>query len=60
MPNALRIQAFYKPTPSNDFFETIWQNIFKFHVEPSVKGGLKICINGHSPLIKMAAMPIYV
>ena len=39
MPNALRIQAFYKPTPSNDFFETIWQNIFKFHVEPSVKGG---------------------
>ena len=24
-------------------------------MEPSVKGGLKICSNGHGPLIKMAA-----
>ena len=32
---------------------------FKFHLEPSVKEGLKICWNGHGPLIKMATMPIY-
>ena len=32
---------------------------FKLHVEPSVKGGLKICSNGCGLLIKMAAMPIY-
>ena len=31
----------------------------KLHVEPSVKGGLKICSSGQGPLIKMAAMPIY-
>ena len=31
---------------------------FKLHVEPSVKGRLKICTNGHGPLIKMAAIPI--
>ena len=30
---------------------------FKLHVEPSVEGGLKICTNGHSLLIKMATMP---
>ena len=28
------------------------------HVEPSVKGGLKICSNGQGLLIKMATMPI--
>ena len=28
-------------------------------MEPSVKRGLKISSNGHGPLIKMAAMPIY-
>ena len=28
-------------------------------MEPFVKEGLKICTNGHGPLIKMAAMPIY-
>ena len=47
-------------TPLNDL--TASENpgpiSFKLHVEPSVKGGLKICSNGHSPLIKMAAMPI--
>ena len=31
----------------------------QFHVEPFVKGGLKIHTNGHSPFIKMATMPIY-
>ena len=33
---------------------------FKRHVEPSVKGGLKIYTNGHGSLSKMAAMPIMV
>ena len=28
-------------------------------MEPCVRGGLKIYTNGHGPLIKMAAMPIY-
>ena len=32
---------------------------FKLYVEPSIKGELKICSNGHGLLIKMAAMPIY-
>ena len=46
-------------TPSNKFSsETPGPIFFKLHVEPSVKGGLKICTNGHGPLIKMAAMPI--
>ena len=47
-------------THLNDFSsETPGPIFFKLHVEPSVKYGLKICTNGHSPLIKMAAMPIY-
>ena len=46
--------------PLNDFSsETHGQIFFKFHVEPSVTGGLKICSDGHSPLSKMAAMPMY-
>ena len=28
-------------------------------MEHSVNGGLKICSNGHGPLIKIAAKPIY-
>ena len=28
-------------------------------MKPSIKGALKICTNGHGPLTKMAAMPIY-
>ena len=31
----------------------------KFHVEPPWDGGTKICSNGLSLMIKMAAMPIY-
>ena len=50
---------FRPSTPWNDFSETPGSVFFKLHVEPSVKEGLKICINGHHPLIKMAAMPIY-
>ena len=32
---------------------------FKLHVEPSIKGGLKIYTNCRGPLSKMAAMPTY-
>ena len=40
--------------PLNDFSSvTPGPGFFKLHLEPSVKGGLKICINGHSPLIKI-------
>ena len=46
-------------TPLNDFSETPGPIFFKLHVEPCVKGGLKICRNGHGLLIKMATMPIY-
>ena len=47
-------------TPLNVFFsETPGPHLFNFHVEPSVKGGLKIYTNCHCTLIKMAAMPIY-
>ena len=47
-------------TPLNDLSsETPGPNFIKLHVEPCVKGGLKICTNGHGPLIKMAGMPIY-
>ena len=47
-------------TPLNDFSSVTPEPIFfKLHVEPSVKEELKIYTNGHGPLIKMAAMPIY-
>ena len=45
--------------PLNDFSSvTPGPIFFKLHVEPSVKEGLKICSDGHGPLIKMATMPI--
>ena len=47
-------------TPLNDFSSETPGPIFsKLHVEPSVKGGVKIYTNGHGPLIKMATMSIY-
>ena len=33
--------------------------VFKLYVVPCVKGGLKICINGHGPLSILDVMPIY-
>ena len=42
-------------TPLNDFSETPGPIFFQLHVELSVTVGLKICTNGHSPLIKMAS-----
>ena len=42
-------------TPLNDFSETPRPVFFKLPVDR----GLKICTNGHGPLIKVAAMPIY-
>ena len=57
----LAIRPSVRPfTPLNDFYQTPGPNFFKLHVAPSVKGGLKICTNGHGPLIKMSAMSIYV
>ena len=48
-------------TPLKDFCsETPGPIFFKFHLEPSVYGGLKICSISHVPLIKMAAMSIYI
>ena len=45
----------------NDFSsETPGPNFFNLHVEPSVKGGLNSFTNGHSLLIKMAAMSIHI
>ena len=47
-------------THLNDFSSELPGLIFfKLLVEPSVKGGLKICTNGHGLLSKMAAIPIY-
>ena len=31
----------------------------KFHVEPPLDGGTKVCLNGPGHMTKMAAMPIY-
>ena len=44
------------PTPLNKVSEIPGPIFFKFHMEPSVNGGLKIYTNAHGPLIKMAAM----
>ena len=46
-------------TPLNFSSGTPGPIFFKFHVEPSFNGRLKICPNGQGPLIKMATMPIY-
>ena len=47
-------------THLNDFSsEPPRPNFFKLHVESSVERGLKICSDGHGPIIKMAAMSIY-
>ena len=47
-------------TPLNDFSsETPGIIFFKFHLESSVNGWLKIGSDGHGLLIKLAAMPIY-
>ena len=46
--------------PLNDFSSEVPGPIFfKLHVEPSVKGGLKIYINGQGMITKVAAIPIY-
>ena len=60
-PSSVRPSSVVRPsTPLNDFSSvTPGPIFFKLHVEPSVKGVLKICTNGHGPLIKMAATPIY-
>ena len=56
------LRSFVRPsTPLNDFSsETPLPVFFKRHVRLSVKGGLKIYINGHGPLKKMTACPYMV
>ena len=45
---------------SNDFSsEASGPMLLKFHVESPWGRGTKDCLNNHSPLTKMAAMPIY-
>ena len=44
------------PTPLNDFSSETPGPVF---LKLYVKGGLKICTNGHGPLIEMTAIPIY-
>ena len=47
-------------TISNVFYsETAWPVKVKFHVEPPLKGGTKVYINGPGHMTKMAATPIY-
>ena len=36
--------------------EVTWSVFTKFHVDPTVETGMKVCSNGHSPL---TVMPIY-
>ena len=61
LPSVIVCPSSVRPfTPLNDVsFVTPVPIFLKLLVEPCVKGGLKICINDHRPLIKMAAMPIY-
>ena len=61
LPSVVRRRPSVRPsTPLNDFSsEPPGPIFFKLHVKPSIKGGLKICSNGHGSLIKMAAKPIY-
>ena len=47
-------------TFSNIFFsETTGPIEVKFHVEPPLDGGTKVCSNGPGHMTNMAAMPIY-
>ena len=41
---------------SNFSSETSWLNFTKFHVDPTVEMGLRVCSNGHASL---TVMPIY-
>ena len=52
--------VFSPPTPLNDFSSETPGHIFKYHVELSVNGGLKICSNGYDLFIKVAACPYIV
>ena len=44
---------------SNDYSEASGPMLLKFHVEPPWGRGMKDCLNGCGPLIKIAAMHIY-
>ena len=56
----LLVQGHSDSTFSNFFsLETARLIEVKFHVEPSLDGGTKVCSNGPDRITKMAAMPIY-
>ena len=60
LPSVIHPSSVRPFTSLNDFSSvTPWPILFKLHVEPCVKGGLKIYTNGHGLFIRMAAMPIY-
>ena len=46
-------------TFSSIFSETTGPIEAKFHMEPPLEGGTKVCSNGPGHMTKMAAMPIY-
>ena len=50
-----------KFTTFSSFFslEPAWPIEAKFHVEPPLDGGMKVCSNGPGHMTSMAAMPIY-
>ena len=48
---------FYPPF-SKIFSQTAWPIKAKFHVEPPLEGGTKVCINGQGQVTKMAATPL--
>ena len=54
-PRSLRFTTF-----SNFFFlETAMPIEAKFHVEPPLDGGMKVCSNGSGHMTNIDAMPIY-
>ena len=56
---SLHLLAIHRPSV-HTFEQLLWVSVFfKFLLEPFDNGGLKICTNGLSLLIKIVAMPIY-
>ena len=41
------------------FYETTWPFRVKLHIEQSLEGGTKVCINGQGHMTKMATISIY-
>ena len=58
-PLIICLSAVHLPSLNDFSSETLGPIFFILHVEPSVKGGLKIYSSGHGPLSKMTVMFIY-